>query len=37
MAGGGGGGEATKRRREVANVIKVQRIGRECMISLRAA
>ena len=30
-------GEATKRRREVANVIKVQRIGRECMISLRAA
>ena len=29
-------GEATKRRREVANVINVQRIGRECMISLKA-
>jgi hypothetical protein len=29
-------GEATKRRREVANVINVQRIGRECIISLKA-
>lgn len=30
------GGEATKRRKEVASLISVQRVGRECMISLRA-
>lgn len=28
-------GESTKRRREVANLIRVERVGRECMIALR--